>query len=190
MRRRSRDSLLSRLGQLFQWAVFVLALSVVFHFLVVLAIPNVTVMSASRQISKAGGLNDAIHFDRRSGNRLIEGDIPNPDLLTSVCSFSLVLGPIKLSSDVPDGLWSVSIYSDNRELIHNLNEEAARGGRFEAILAGTGQQFANPGAVPEIRVSRFTGIAVFRTVIDPNEDLEAQKKRNNTARCDPVQWLK
>lgn len=180
---RSRDGLIARLVRALQWTIFVLGLSVVFHFLVVLAIPNVTVMSASSRIADAGGLNKALHSHSPGAERWLDGRLSNPDILTSVCAFNLALGPVRISAQVPGALWSVSIYSDNRQLIHTLRESDVTDRSFDAIVAGTGQQFSNDEGIREIHLARFTGIVVFRSIIDPAQDIKMQQALNETSRC-------
>lgn len=180
---RSLDGLAARLVQALQWTIFVLGLSVVFHLLVVLAIPNVTVMSASSRITEAGGLNKALHAPSPNAEIWLDGRLSNPDVLTSVCAFNLALGPVRVSAQIPQALWSVSIYGDNRELIHTLDESDVKNGTFDAIIAGTGQHFPNEDDIREIHLSRFTGIVVFRSIIDPGQDIKPQQTLNETSRC-------
>lgn len=180
---RSPDGLVARLVRALQWTIFVLGLSVVFHFLVVLATPQVTVMSASSRIIDAGGLNKALHSHSPNAELWLDGRLPNPDILTSVCAFNLALGPVRISAQIPGALWSVSIYSDNRQLIHTLHESDVTDGSFDAIVAGTGQQFSNEVGIREIHLSRFTGIVVFRSIIDPGQDIKRQQALNETSRC-------
>lgn len=186
MNTRSLDSLISRLGLLVQWTVFVLGLSFVFHILVLLAIPNITVLDSSKRIADAGGVNQALHFGRYQEDAWTNGRLTNPDILTSACAFNLALGPVRLAAKVPDTLWSVSIYSDSRELIYRLDESDISGGVFEAVVAGTGQQFPNDAAVLEIHIARFTGLVVFRSLVDFKSDLKPQQALNETTRCEAL----
>ena len=180
------DTFVTRLVRLVQWSVFVLGLSAVFHVLVVIAIPNVTVMSSTARISDAGGLNEALHSGTPGADQWLIERHPNPDILTSVCAFNLALGPVRLEAQIPGALWSVSIYGDNRQLVHRLDESDISGHAFKAILAGTGQHFANEDEIEEIHISRFTGIIVFRSIIDTSRAIEPQEKLNKTTRCEAL----
>lgn len=180
---RSPDGLIARLVRALQWTIFVLGLSAVFHFLVVLAIPNITVMSAASRITDAGGLNKALHSHTESAELWLDGRLANPDILTSVCAFNLALGPVRISAQIPKALWSVSIYSDTRQLIYTIDEADVTNGTFDAIIAGTGQHFANEEDLREIHLARFTGIVVFRSIIDPGQDIKKQQTLNETSRC-------
>lgn len=150
-----------RLGLLVQWGAFVAGVSVVMHGLVVLAAPQFSSQLAMSELKKLGPVNKAVSLspDERTA---LTGRYPDAVVANDVCIFNLSQGPLVLSASLPDGQWSLSLYSDSRQLIYRTDEGSVDGSEFQAILAGTGQQFDNPQQSGEIRVAQFTGLAVFR----------------------------
>lgn len=151
-----------KLGNLVQWTVFVLGLSVVVHGMMVFAAPTVHTKQIMNQL-----LNDA-HINEREavlapGLNLLGSQFPDSERFVDVCVFNLSQGPILLTDIVPEGNWSLSLYSESRELLYRLTSDEVSAGDFRALLAGTGQHYDQEDGVREIVTDRFGGLVVFRS---------------------------
>jgi uncharacterized membrane protein len=109
---------------------------------------------------------------------------PSPDLLYSKCVYDVSAAPVRITTPVPDGYWSMSVYAANTDLVAVVNDRELPERRLDAVLALDGQTV--PDGVRVIRVPGAKGAALFRTLVrDAAEEpaLDALRRRGT---CGPV----
>jgi uncharacterized membrane protein len=109
---------------------------------------------------------------------------PSPDLLYSKCVYDVSAGPLRITTPVPDGYWSMSVYAANTDLVAVVNDRELPERRLDVVLALPGQP--TPERVRVIRVPMARGAAFFRTLVTgPSQEppLDALRRQG---RCGPV----
>jgi uncharacterized membrane protein len=109
---------------------------------------------------------------------------PSPDLLYSKCVYDLSAGPLRVTTPVPDGYWSMSVYAENTDLVAVVNDRELAEHRLDAVLALAGQ--GTPAGVRVIRVPTARGAAFFRTLVsDPAQEASLDALRRQGS-CGPL----
>jgi len=128
-------------------------------------------------------------FEGRSVNQLGHRELPrpgmgawgpSPDLLYSKCVYDVSAGPVRVTTPVPDGYWSMSVYAANTDLVAVVNDRELPDHRLDAVLALEGQPV--PEGVRVIRVPMARGAALFRTLVsDPAQEapLDALRRQGS-----------
>jgi len=109
---------------------------------------------------------------------------PSPDLLYSKCIYDVSAAPVRITTPVPGGYWSMSVYASNTDLVAVVNDRELAGQPLDVLLALDGQ--TTPAGVRVIRVPSARGAALFRTLVaDPAQEasLDALRRRG---RCEEV----
>jgi uncharacterized membrane protein len=109
---------------------------------------------------------------------------PSPDLLYSKCVYDVASGPVRITTPVPDGYWSMSVYAENTDLVAVVNDRALPEGRLDAVLALAGQRA--PEGARVIRVPTARGAAFFRTLVEDPADEAALDALRREGRCGPA----
>jgi uncharacterized membrane protein len=108
---------------------------------------------------------------------------PSPDLLYSKCVYDVSAGPVRVTTPVPDGYWSMSVYASNTDLVTVVNDRMLPEHRLDVLLALDGQDA--PAAAHVIRVPSAQGVALFRTLVEDSADearLDALRREGSCAR--------
>lgn len=109
---------------------------------------------------------------------------PSPDLLYSKCVYDVSAGPVRVTTPVPDGYWSMSVYAENTDLVAVVNDRELPGRRLDAVFALAGQE--TPVGVRVIHVPKARGAAFFRTLVsDPAQEASLDALRREGS-CGPV----
>lgn len=109
---------------------------------------------------------------------------PSPDLLYSKCLYDVSAAPVRITTPVPDGYWSMSLYAENTDLVAVVNDRDLGGAPLDVVLARAGQQV--PAGARVLRVPAARGVAFFRTLVaDPAQEpaLDALRREG---RCGPA----
>lgn len=108
---------------------------------------------------------------------------PSPDLLYSKCVYDVSAGPVRITTPVPDGYWSMSVYAENTDLVAVVSDRELPERRLDAILARPGQ--ATPAGVRVIEVPTARGAAFFRTLVENPADEPSLDALRREGRCGP-----
>jgi uncharacterized membrane protein len=109
---------------------------------------------------------------------------PSPDLLYSKCVYDVSAGPVRITTPVPDGYWSMSVYAENTDLVAAVSDRELPERRLDAVLAQKGQ--ATPAGVRVIQVPTPRGAAFFRTLVSDPAQEPALDALRREGRCAPV----
>ena len=109
---------------------------------------------------------------------------PSPDLLYSKCLYDVSAAPLRITTPVPDGYWSMSVYASNTDLVAVVNDRELAGQPLDVVLARGGQ--ATPAGVRVIRVPSARGAALFRTLVSDLAQEQALDALRREGRCTPV----
>jgi uncharacterized membrane protein len=109
---------------------------------------------------------------------------PSPDLLYSKCVYDVSAGPVRITTPVPDGYWSLSVYAANSDLVAVVNDRELPGHRLDAVLALPGQ--AAPAGARVIRVPQARGAAFFRSLVSDPRDEPALDAIRRAGSCAPL----
>ena len=160
----------------------VLGVALATHVAALLLVPRAMFTSVVGKPFEGGGINQLGHRELPKPGMGAWG--PSPDLLYSKCLYDVSAGPVRISTPVPDGYWSMSVYADDTDLVTVVNDRELPEHRLDAVFALAGQ--ATPEGVRVIRVPRARGVALFRTLVsDPalEAPLDALRRQGS---CAPV----
>lgn len=158
------SGLLGSAKQFFRWTVAVFVFAAGLHALTIYSLPSLIMDRAESRLLKAGEMNAAIHAPRvNSDSRGVVR--PSPNLLYSLCVYNLEAGPLRVSSPVPEGYWSLSIYNNNTDNFFVLNDRQAGGDKVEFLLIGPESRADNPNNLPLIDAPTNDGIVLMRSLI-------------------------
>jgi uncharacterized membrane protein len=160
----------------------VLGAALVAHFAGLLGVPRLIFTSVVGRPFAGAGVNALGHRELPKPGMGAWG--PSPDLLYSKCVYDVSAGPLRITTPVPDGYWSMSVYAANTDLVAVVNDRELPERRLDAVLALEGQIV--PAGVRVIRVPAAQGAALFRTLVtEPSAEpaLDALRRRGT---CGPV----
>jgi uncharacterized membrane protein len=132
-------------------------------------------------------------FDGRGTNELGHRELPkpgmgawgpSPDLLYSKCVYDVSAGPVRVTTPVPEGYWSMSVYAENTDLVAVVSDRELPEHRLDAVLALAGQP--TPPGVRVIHVPSARGAAFFRTLVEDPADEAALDALRRQGRCSPA----
>jgi uncharacterized membrane protein len=108
---------------------------------------------------------------------------PSPDLLYSKCVYDVSGSPVRITTPVPSGYWSMSVYADDTDLVAVVSDRELPERRLDAVLALPGQ--ATPAGVRVIEVPTARGAAFFRTLVENLADEPALDALRREGSCAP-----
>lgn len=168
------------------YSLAVLAGAAFVHAALVVSFPWLVMRVAHYKISeRAGGVNIVVHNPPTTAehNPIVNS---SPDLLYSACAFDLAKGPVRIRARVPGSYWSISGYDAETNNFFSVNNEGARAGRLDLVLAGPG------GAVPDAGAARVAvspsarGVVLFRTLVPTADRMEEMVRVQREAVCLPL----
>lgn len=172
--------------QTFVWSAAILTLAVIIHIIGIFAVPNVIMGTLISRAGDVGGVNTIAHGKRAdaTSRQIVR---PSPDLVYSMCVFDLSEGPLALSAPVPaDTYWSLSAFDDNTNNFFVVNDRQISTDHVEFVLARDGYQAPTLGGAPVILSPSDTGVVLFRTLIQSEDQFEALNKIRKQATCAPL----
>jgi uncharacterized membrane protein len=161
----------------------VLGVALVAHAAALFGVPRLIFTSVVGRPFAGAGVNALGHRELPKPGMGAWG--PSPDLLYSKCVYDVSAGPLRITTPVPDGYWSMSVYAANTDLVAVVNDRELPERRLDVVLALPGQ--ATPGGARMIHVPAAAGAALFRTLVrDAAEEpaLDALRRRGT---CGPVE---
>ena len=160
----------------------VLGVALVAHLAGLLGVPRAIFTSVVGRPFAGAGVNALGHRELPKPGMGAWG--PSPDLLYSKCVYDVSAAPVRITTPVPDGYWSMSVYAANTDLVAVVNDRELPERGLDAVLALEGQ--AVPAGVRVIRVPMARGAALFRSLVtEPSAEpaLDALRRRGT---CGPV----
>jgi uncharacterized membrane protein len=165
--------------ELGRWAALTLALAIVLHLVVVWALPRVIMEVALLVVSPANQMNyrepvTAAHRDvvRQS-----------PDLLYSSCHFDVSDGPVLLTAAVPDGYFSISMFTTNTDNFFAINDLMMDGAQMKLVLVREGTDYAAKQGEKVVTTPSNRGLALFRLLIEDPAQIDQLVALQKRARC-------
>ena len=158
----------------------VLGAALASHFGALVGVPRAVFTSVVGRPFEGRGTNQLGHRELPKPGMRAWG--PSPDLLYSKCVYDVSAGPVRITTPVPDGYWSMSVYAANTDLVAVVNDRELPERRLDAVLALEGQP--TPAGVRVIRVPQARGAAFFRTLVtDPSAEpaLDAIRREGTCA---------
>jgi uncharacterized membrane protein len=142
-------------------ALLVLGAALASHVAALVFVPRALFTSVVGKPFEGAGTNQLGHRELPRPGLGAWG--PSPDLLYSKCVYDVSAGPVRITTPVPGGYWSMSVYAANTDLVAVVNDRELTEPRLDVVLATNGQ--ATPDGVRVIRVEGARGVALFRTLV-------------------------
>ncbi|HUR44067.1 MAG TPA: hypothetical protein VMZ01_08210 [Aestuariivirga sp.] len=114
------------------WVFLAVSLAVTIHAAFVLAMPAFMLKRSIARISGETGANSFFVLPTDEQRRLFPAYPPLS--VVGACAFDVSQGPVDFSADMPEGFWTLTIYSGSGDVIYALNDTQAGTGRFTVNL--------------------------------------------------------
>jgi uncharacterized membrane protein len=160
----------------------VFAAALVAHLVALFAVPRLIFTSVVGRPFDGKGANQLGHRELPKPGMGAWG--PSPDLLYSKCVYDVSAGPVRVTTPVPDGYWSMSVYAANTDFVSVVNDRELPEHRLDAVFALEGQ--TAPASVRVIRVPLARGAALFRTLVTEPSVEPALDALRREGTCAPV----
>ena len=159
----------------------VLAGAVASHAAALVLVPRAIFSSVVGRPFEGRGTNELGHRELPKPGMRAWG--PSPDLLYSKCVYDVTRGPVRVTTPVPEGYWSMSVYAENTDLVAVVSDRDLPERRLDAVFALAGQQ--TPAGVRVIEVPTARGAAFFRTLVASPADEPALDALRRQGSCAP-----
>ena len=167
-----------------KWILATVLLAVVFHIAAVLLAPRIIMKVArGRIIRRAHGVNhiyNAPPVTPRNNDVVMQ----SPDILYSACAFDVSRGAVLLSSVMPRGYWSLSLYDMDTRNFFVVNDRQVVNGSYRLVLMGNGRKSLNVPGVRMMTVPVTRGVALFRFLITDQRKIENLIKIQKKTVCE------
>ena len=162
-----------------RWAALSLVLAVVLHVAGVWALPRVIMEIALHVVSPA----NQMHF--RQPVTAAHRDVvrQSPDLLYSSCHFDVSDGPVLLTAAVPDGYFSISMFTTNTDNFFAINDLNMDGEQVKLVLVREGTEYAPKQGEKVVTTPTNRGLALFRMLIEDEAKIEQMVAIQKQASC-------
>lgn len=164
----------------------VLVAAAVINAALVFSFPWLVMRVAHRKISeRAGGVNVVVHNPPTTAehNPIVNS---SPDLLYSACAFDLAKGPVRFRARVPATYWSISGYDAETNNFFSVNNEGARAGSLDLVLAGPGSTAPDAGTARVVVSPSMRGVVLFRTLVPMADKMGELVRVQREAVCTPM----
>lgn len=169
-------------------AITTIALAVVLHVAIILAIPYGIMTVFLGRFTATTGMN---HISRpplpdHTARAVVA---PSPDLLYGACAFDTGAGPVRIAMRPPVGYWSVALYNRNTDNFYHRNDSSLPGAAFELILTAAAP---SPSLLARFPTAQFvttphqTGLMLARLLVLDRGNMEQALAAQASLRCDPV----
>ena len=162
-----------------KWVVATLIGAVLFHYILVMAIPYIVMDQIVRGLQKAGTEINTMHHAAPASWKKRGVVKPSPDLLYSVAVYDVSKNPVVIRAKVPDTYWSLSFFQSNLDNYCIINDEQVQSKEVEVIVVGKGKFYRGSEKARVIESPSNTGIILIRTLIEDrkrlNDLMEIQK---------------
>jgi uncharacterized membrane protein len=170
--------------EFFRWGVFTLVVAALVHIGVVLYLPNIAMSKLASALEARGDVNAIQHAPRpdETSRGVVK---PSPDLVYSICPYDVSVGPIRLTSPVPDTYWSLSAFANDTENFLVINDVQAGANRVDLLLVAPDQNIENPENLPIMIAKTLTGVLLTRTLIPSDDKFSELNALRQQASCAP-----
>ena len=151
------------------WIVTSLVLAIAVHVGYVLVAPSYAVQQSLAALVKDAGVNRFFILDASDQARLFP-TFP-PQHVFGACAFDLSKTKVALTGNMPEGLWTLTIYSATGDVFYTLNDTQSGTARFTVSLSlapslvemvmNTGTEETGNMTGWDVKANEPTGLAVF-----------------------------
>ena len=174
------------------WIVATLLLATVAHLCVVLFAPMVDVGRRMAAFETAAPVNTL-----RKVPTIVPGPSifvePSPDISYAFCRFDISAQPLKISAPIPDGYWSISVYSDTGENLYTINDAQTGVRRLELVIADASRAVPDGGAILDVQEDSILypspvryGLVILRGFIPDRSQRKIVDSTIASATCEPL----
>jgi len=166
-----------------------LLLGGIIHIAVVFMVPYYADRDAWAQTSQFG-VDDEIHLlplPQAGAEPLRSLD---PWMLHAVCRFSLADGPIRITADLPEDLWSIAIFDRRGRNVYSLNDRSAERTRLDLAVITPVQMAQLRQDPPQsleraivIEIPLEEGLALLRVFVADETKLSEASEAVRSADC-------
>jgi len=160
----------------------VLGVSLASHVAALVLVPRALFTSVVGRPFDGAGVNQLGHRELPKPGLGAWG--PSPDLLYSKCLYDVSNGPVRITTPLPAGYWSMSVYAANTDFVTVVNDRDLPERRLDVALALRGQ--VTPAGVRVIEVPTARGVALFRALVSDPADEPALDALRRQGRCVPL----
>jgi len=123
----------------------ILLLSVFIHLLAVLSLPHLAPKSAWARVSALSDPNRMVVLPAASP---AHQSLPlmAPDVRYAICRFNLDNGPVRLSTQILDGLWLITFYTPSGENFYAITGRELKRNQIEIIISRKNELGVKAGA--------------------------------------------
>ena len=114
------------------WIAAAVLTALATHTAFILLVPGFTLKLAMARASAAAGENRFFIMSGADQIRLFP-TYPGASVI-GACAFNVAKGPIELAANLPDGFWTLTIYSSTGEVIYAVNDSQTGTGSFTVNL--------------------------------------------------------
>ena len=168
-----------------RFALQTLAVAVVVHFSLVIALPGLIMQLAMRGVSNQAGINQLFHapLADASSRGIVR---PSPDLAYSICVFDLSEGPVQIFTPDSAGYMSLSLFSAETDNFFVLNDRQIESEGVELLLVSDREPVRVSEKIRVVRSPSNRGILLFRYVVEDEEHFAELDRVRRLARCEPA----
>lgn len=123
----------------------IVLLAAFIHIVAVLTLPYLAPQNAWARVSALSEPNRMVVLPAASPSHQ-SLPLMAPDVRYSVCRFDLSDGPIRLSTQILDGLWSISFYTPRGENFYAITGRELKRNRIEIIISTQNEVGVKAGA--------------------------------------------
>jgi uncharacterized membrane protein len=182
----------------FFWLMTAAIFAFACHIAYVLFVPSRALNAGIDAALGAAEVNSFTILDPQAQMRLLP--FAASGHLVGVCKFNVAKGPVKLAATLPEGFWSLAVYTIRGQQVYAINDTQADTNTFSVELSRAGSFFTqlidgNENQIDilgddigwRIAVNEDQGLAViWLTLADPllRSEAEAVMKKSKCARAD------
>ncbi|GMB81769.1 membrane protein [Shinella zoogloeoides] len=161
------------------------------HIVIILSLPSFTGRDAYTRVQSLGEANRFYKLAEKPGDTLAPIN-DDPAMETSVCTFSVENGPIRLYAEGDVPFWSLAIYDEASNEVFSMNDRTSVSGALDTLIATPIQLIGIRKAVPPeleqsilVEMRGEEGYAVLRTFVPTESRRKAADGFLADASCEP-----
>ncbi len=118
------------------WYAVTLALLVagIIHIIAVLGIPQIAPRNAWTRLTTLADVNTLVVLPQPSPAQLIL-HMMAPDMRYAICRFDLTRGPVRISTRIPDELWTIAFYDSSGTNFYTISGGDIKREKIEIIVS-------------------------------------------------------
>jgi uncharacterized membrane protein len=173
--------------QMKRWTLLIAAtviLTIVIHVVTVIAIPyGISALGLKKIQAKYNYKINILYHPPpvNSENKFVP--FPNPDSLYSFCAYDVSDRPLRISANIPDSYWSLSLYEKNMDNYFVINDKQIKTRQAEIILTGMNNAISDQGSTKIVISPTETGFLFIRLLIEDSDKLDELRNIQKQAKC-------